>query len=170
MKLVLISQLLVPDCLNDPLLGLLGLTTTKQRCTALHPRSRNNNSNEDQQWSVAATKTPGADSILQSRPSLLYLKVNETLEFQGIYLVVNSYPNFYIWPSTPLSVFKNKSLSQFYCPGLFQLFHIHTRWEQSKYVTKIEISRGIFEKTQNLYIRKKIPWILCNIHVINYWF
>ena len=43
---------------------------------------------------MAGTKTPGADSILQSRPSLLYLKVIKTLEFQGVYLVIDTDRNF----------------------------------------------------------------------------
>ena len=49
---------------------------------------------------------------------------------------------------------------KFYCLWLFSTFHMHTWWGQSKYVTKFEISRANFEKTQNLYILKIFLWIL----------
>ena len=62
------------------------------------------------------------------------------------------------------TLFKDNSLSQFYFPGLFPLFLIHTWWGQPKYVQQFEYSRGILEKIKILHILKKILWILCIKH------
>jgi hypothetical protein len=48
------------------------------------------------------------------------------------------------------TLFKNNWLSQFYFPGLFSLFLIHTYWGQLKYVEKFDFSRGNFQKLKIL--------------------
>ena len=65
---------------------------------------------------------------------------------------------------------QEKFVIQFYCPGLISLFLIHTSWGQHKYVRKFEMSREIFEKTQNLSIMKKLQWIMYNKHAKKNWF
>ena len=81
-----------------------------------------------------------AVTIFQFLPVL----VISTVGLEAIAAFFKKYPN----PKKYLdTVFKNKSLCPFYCPGLFSLFLIHTQWRQSKFERKFEISRETFEKT-----------------------